>query len=111
MMHPKTSVILLLAVDVGVAFVSNMPPVGLLGVKNARTATTSTPRIRCRVDASGGRRGLQPLRVSSADADADGTPSWRFELDDLLKAASPWGSVVETEIIAMDLLKVKYYSY
>lgn len=36
----------------------------------------------------------------------DGTPSWRYEVDDLIKAAGPWGSLVETEIIATDLLKV-----
>lgn len=54
-----------------------------------------------------GRGHVQPLSVSSVDDDADGTPSWRFEVDDLLKAASPWGSIVETETIAMDLLKVQ----
>lgn len=118
MMYSRSSIIILLVLDVGVAFVSNIPAVGF---KNKRTAiapaglrTRSYNINRCPTfptNADEGRGHLQPLSISSADDDADGTPSWRFELDDLLKAASPWGSVVETEIIAMDLLKVQYLEH
>lgn len=43
-------------------------------------------------------RRLSPLASSNTP-----TPPWRYELDDLIKAASPWGSFVEAEIIATDL--------
>lgn len=53
----------------------------------------------------------RPLLARSSSRSSEGstsrssgsTPPWRYELDDLIKAASPWGSVVEAEIIATDL--------
>lgn len=54
-----------------------------------------------------GRR--QTSLSSRRSSSSDGPPSWRYEVDDLIKAASPWGSCVETEIIATDLGKILLY--
>ncbi|CAM9779463.1 unnamed protein product [Ascophyllum nodosum] len=45
------------------------------------------------------------LRRSVMALKGQGTPSWRYQVDDFFKAISPWGSSVEAEIIATDLLK------
>lgn len=45
---------------------------------------------------------------ASRSGDQD-TPSWRYEVDDLIKAVSPWGSLVEAEIIGTDLGKFRVW--
>lgn len=111
-MRPIATTTLLLLVDQVAAFVPN----GRAGSLNQRMPTSIStsealnsptsinnysnysPRVRL--------SGLRGLSLSSGN----GTPSWRYEVDDLIKAASPWGSLVETEIIATDLLKVIFKS-
>lgn len=50
-----------------------------------------------------GQRRPTPQLSSTKSSGESSTPSWRYEMDDLVKAASPWGSLVEAEIIATDL--------
>lgn len=50
-----------------------------------------------------GQRRPTPELSSTKSSGESSTPSWRYELDDLVKAASPWGSLIEAEIIATDL--------
>lgn len=48
------------------------------------------------------QRPLSQLALTRSSGESC-TPPWRYELDDLIKAASPWGSLVEAETIATDL--------
>lgn len=88
---------LLLFTDHVAAFIANAPALATSCFEEQARITSLrqlTPWARF------SRRG--ELSLSSRD----GAPSWRYEVDDLIKAASPWGSIVEAEIIATDLLKV-----
>lgn len=55
------------------------------------------------VQAGLSQRTARPQLASTRSSGEGSTPPWRYELDDLIKAASPWGSIVEAEIIATDL--------
>lgn len=66
--------------------------------------------LRERDDTRGAATGCSRLLLSSTGGTNE-APSWRYEVDALIKAASPWGSIVETEIIATDLLKVRTVLY
>lgn len=94
MLTTKAAALLLIA-DHVTAFIANAPALAASGLaEQAGMASLRRPGARF------SRRG--ELALSSRDA----APSWRYEVDDLIKAASPWGSLVEAEIIATDLLKV-----
>lgn len=106
---------LLLTVGQVAAFIPNGPALGLkeqesAGVPlatamHARTGTFA--RTTGAIDSAAVARGLcLRTRGGLLLCFSNGTPTWRYEIDDLIKAASPWGSSVEAEIIATDLLKV-----
>lgn len=97
MLTIKAAALLLIADHVA-AFIANAPALAASGFKEQ--ARLSSLRQLPPAGARFSRRG--ELSLSSRD----GAPSWRYEVDDLIKAASPWGSSVEAEIIATDLLKV-----
>ena len=88
----------LLFADHVAAFIANAPAWATSGLKEQ--ARMSSLRQLTPTGARSSRRG--DLSLSSRN----GAPSWRYEVDDLIKAASPWGSIVEAEIIATDLFKV-----
>lgn len=96
MLTIKAAALLLIADHVA-AFIANAPALAASGFKEQ--ARLSSLRQLPPAGARFSRRG--ELSLSSRD----GAPSWRYEVDDLIKAASPWGSSVEAEIIATDLLK------
>lgn len=107
---------LLLAFDAVLAFIPNAPARSLHkhatgGTSPTVRATPFKPFEKCRpstlVEADPCASGHGKWCLFSGD----GTPSWRYEVDDLIKAASPWGSLVETEIIATDLLKASAACY
>ncbi len=50
-----------------------------------------------------GPRRQQQSTYATRSGNEDTPPSWRYEVDDLIKAVSPWGSLVEAEIIGTDL--------
>ncbi|CAM9991287.1 unnamed protein product, partial [Hapterophycus canaliculatus] len=86
-------VMALVAINKAAAFV---PP----GAVRADSKATSPGRTI--LSSSGGGTSNTSSTKTRSD---DRTPSWRYEVDDLIKAAGPWGSLVETEIIATDLVK------
>lgn len=98
-MGPRTCIAALLALRPVRAFVSGSGSLGSVkpGLLRQHCCSTSPPQWNSQ------RQLLQ--RLSAADK-ASSTPSWRLEMDELIRAASPWGSAVETEILALDLLKV-----
>lgn len=96
----------LLTADQAAAFVSHGPALGLKDRTTSRAlSAASQSRCPCRHPCIRRPAGSATLSLSSNGA--NGPPSWRYEIDDLIKAASPWrGSIVETEIILSDLVKV-----
>lgn len=87
----RTFTLLLLVVKQSAAFVPGKSGPASIhrGLSQARSASVQ-PR-------------LSPL--SGTRSGDSGTPLWRYELDDLIKAASPWGSFVEAEFIATDICR------
>ncbi|CAM9154438.1 unnamed protein product [Sphacelaria rigidula] len=71
----------------------------------------SSSSLRTRTSSPNRRSQTAPVLNSNSNSNSNTasnkvtTPTWRLELDNLIKAASPWGSPSETAIIAMDLLK------
>lgn len=100
MLTIKAAALLLFADNV-TAFIANTPALPASSLQeHGRKMFSMIPHSPARAGYS--RRGELAL------ASRDGAPSWRYEVDDLIKAASPWGSIVEAEIIASDLLKVRF---
>lgn len=102
MPSPIATVLILISPELVPAFVTEIPNVvPSLAFKRHDAASTKgsswavDPRRTQRL------RGLQPLSSSRE------TPSWRYQLDELFKSASPWGSASQAEILAVDLLKVR----
>lgn len=112
MTTPKATVMaVLLATPLVPAFVPNGGPSPLIGIGVFRTpfpSSTCRPAKRSMPLAEKSRGGTgEDVRVLYAAKGASNeTLTWRLELDDLIKSASPWGSASEAEILAMDLLKV-----
>lgn len=97
MLTIKAAALLLIADHVA-AFIANAPALATSGLEEQARMSS----LRQLSPAGAGFRRRGELSLSSRD----GAPSWRYEVDDLIKAASPWGSIVEAEIIATDLFKV-----
>ncbi|CAM9762268.1 unnamed protein product [Ectocarpus sp. 12 AP-2014] len=84
-----------------------LPPLilTLLFIDRAAAFVPSASTKQCGGGGGVRLRSSRSSSSSSSSSSSDKTPSWRLEVDDLVKAASPWGSLVETEIIATHLLK------
>lgn len=83
-------------------------PNGSMGITRVRSSETC-PRVTAAPQVptlTASRRARVAIRRSMMTLERRQVPSWRYQVDDFVKAISPWGSSVEAEIIATDLVKV-----
>lgn len=89
-----------------IAFAPNSS-MGITRIRSSETfpMATAAPQVPT---STASRPARVAIRRSTMTLEPQQVPSWRYQIDDLVKAISPWGSSVEAEIIATDLVKVQH---